>query len=77
MWTPRFSAYLTDFLKEGDNGTADATVQLLPEELSVGDVVQAALDDGLAVEGVVFEQGGYVDIGTPDDLDEARRIVTR
>ncbi len=51
-------------------------MHLLPEELSVGDAFQAALDDGLAVEGVVFEQGGYLDIGTPDDLDEARRIVT-
>ena len=77
VWTPRFSAYLTDFLEQGDNGRADAAMQLLHHELSVGDVVQAALDDGLAVEGVVFEQGGYVDIGTPDDLDEARRIVTR
>ena len=76
VWTPRFSAYLTDFLDEGDNSKADAAVQLLPEELSVGDVIQAALNDGLATEAVVFEQGRYLDIGTPDDLDEARRIVT-
>ena len=76
VWTARFSGYLVDFLTQVDKGQADTTVQQGPEELSVGNVIQAALGDGLAAEAVVFEQGGYLDIGTPDNLAEARRIFT-
>ena len=73
VWTPRFSAYLTDALAQIESGQAD-TAAKAPQELSMGDVVQAAIGDSLAVEAVVFEQGGFLDVGTPDDLAEARRL---
>jgi glucose-1-phosphate thymidylyltransferase len=76
VWTSRFSSYLVDFLAALDEGQADDVTGEGPREPSVGDVVQAALDEGLAVEAVVFEQGGYLDVGTPDDLAEARRLAT-
>lgn len=75
LWTHRFSRYLIDFLTEFDSGPSDAAVQPLPDELSVGDVVQAALSDGIASEAVIFEQGRYLDVGTPGDLAEARRLL--
>jgi glucose-1-phosphate thymidylyltransferase len=77
VWTSSFSGYLVDFLTHVDKGQADTAAQPEPDELSVGDVFQAALGDGLAAEAVVFEQGGYLDVGTPDDLAEARRITAR
>jgi glucose-1-phosphate thymidylyltransferase len=77
VWTSRFSSYLVDFLVEVEEGRADDITGQGPREPSVGDVVQAALDEGLAVEAVVFDQGGYLDVGTPDDLAEARRLATR
>jgi len=76
VWTPSFSDYLVDFLVQVDEDQADATVQQGSEELSVGHVVQAALGDGLAAEAVIFEQGGYIDVGTPEDLAKARRLAT-
>jgi len=76
VWTSSFSGYLVDFLTHVDKDQADTAVQQGPAELSVGDVFQAALGDGLAAEAVVFEQGSYLDVGTPGDLAEARRIVT-
>jgi glucose-1-phosphate thymidylyltransferase len=37
----------------------------------MGDVVQAALEQGMSVDAVRFDEGTYLDIGTPDDLHEA------
>ena len=40
-------------------------------EFFVGDVVQAAVDNSLLVESVIFSDGAFLDIGTPDDLVKA------
>ncbi len=64
-WSPGFSSYLTEF----------AAGQRGPLEPSVGDVVQATINDGLVVDAVRFEKGSYLDVGTPGDLAEARRLA--
>ena len=66
-WTLRFSGFLSDFL----NG-----VDPRASEPSVGDVVQAAIDEPLAIDAVVFGEGYYLDVGTPDDLQEARKLAS-
>ena len=43
-------------------------------DVPVGAVIQAAIRNGLRVEGVPFPDETYVDIGTPDDLVKACRI---
>lgn len=63
LWTPEFSRYLHDHLARRDAGTA--------RELYVGDVIQAAIDDGLEVEAVAFPEGSCLDVGTPEDLERA------
>ena len=40
-------------------------------ELYVGDVVRAAIGRGLAVRGLPFADGSFLDIGTPRDLQRA------
>jgi dTDP-glucose pyrophosphorylase len=40
-------------------------------ELSVGHVLQAALQNGVRMEGVQFPECSYLDIGTPDNLSTA------
>ena len=35
--------------------------------------IQAAIDNGLLVENVIFSDGSYLDIGTPADLVKAVR----
>ena len=71
VWTPRFSKYLAGSLPLFEGGYADPTQE---REASVGDIVQTALDDGMAAEAVVFEDGYYLDIGTLDDLARARQL---
>jgi glucose-1-phosphate thymidylyltransferase len=40
-------------------------------EMFVGDVIQAAIENGMQVDPVIFKDGNYVDIGTPEDLIRA------
>jgi glucose-1-phosphate thymidylyltransferase len=66
VWTPIFTRFMHDRLAD--------LVRLqpaVPQELFVGDVIQAAIDAGLRVEAERFEMGQVIDIGTPEDLKEA------
>jgi glucose-1-phosphate thymidylyltransferase len=44
--------------------------------LSVGDVVQAAIDAGLRVEGIPVSKSPYLDIGTAEGLAHAIQNVS-
>jgi glucose-1-phosphate thymidylyltransferase len=65
VWTPDFSAFLHDSVRNR-RGEAKA-------EWHVGEVFRAAMTAGMAVAALTFEDGSYVDIGTPDDLVRAVR----
>ncbi len=74
LWTPAFSRYLHDFVARqakavplgGSRGGSTAG-----DEIHVGDVIQAAVDEGWAVEAVPHPEGSYLDVGTPEDLVRA------
>lgn len=63
VWTPVFSRFMHRYLQQ------DA--EKVKRELFVGDVVLAAIHAGIPTEAVLFDQGRYVDIGTPEDLARA------
>ena len=67
VWTPNFSEFLHNYLQEIQR---DNNLSSLPE-LPIGDVIQAAIAQGMNVEAEAFPQGTYLDIGTPDDLVRA------
>jgi glucose-1-phosphate thymidylyltransferase len=64
VWTPE----LTRFLHEGRAAVEESAGGREPY---VGDLVQAAIDAGLAVDSVSFPDGSFVDVGTPDGLRAA------
>jgi glucose-1-phosphate thymidylyltransferase len=74
VWTPVFTRFMHGYLvaiqkvSERDDAGNNALEQ---RELFVGDVIQAAIHDDLRVETVVFPDGTYLDIGTPDNLVKA------
>jgi glucose-1-phosphate thymidylyltransferase len=71
VWTPAFTHFMHEYLAniEGvQTQNVDSNNHLQRGELYVGDVVQAAIDAGLRVETVIFPDGWYIDIGTPEDL---------
>ena len=71
VWTPVFTEfmheYLQDYRRESDSQISKAG-KLEGEDLTVGAVIQAAIQKGLQVYGVVFPEGKYIDIGTSDNL---------
>lgn len=71
VWAPVFTEFLHQYLSmKSDRTVADNRAQ---RELPIGDVIQAAIDDGLQVEAEVFTDGSFLDIGTPEDLVRAVR----
>jgi glucose-1-phosphate thymidylyltransferase len=71
VWTPVFTQfmheYLEDYRREND-AQISKTGKLEGEDLTVGAVIQAAIQKGLQVYGVEFPDGKYIDIGTSDNL---------
>lgn len=67
-WGPHFTefkhSYLLQVLSDSEKITANF-------ELSVGEVVQAAIDSGLRVQSVSFGKNSCLDVGTPEDLQKA------
>jgi glucose-1-phosphate thymidylyltransferase len=70
VWTPVFTQFMHDYLA---NVVTQAPGQ---KELFVGDVIQAALLQGLPVQTVLFPIGKCLDIGLPENLVKAVRDFT-
>ena len=43
------------------------------KEFYVGHVLQEAINAGMSIDSIAFENGKYIDIGTPEDLHRAIR----
>ncbi len=74
VWTPLFTRYLHAHLARREGSTAGTGEG---RELYVGDVVRAALAEGLRAEAVVFADGDSLDVGTPEGLALARAELDR
>ena len=69
-WGERFGRFLGDYLER--SGGAPPPGSPLAE-LQMSQVLEAALADGLTIGARVFSEGRFIDIGTPEDLAQARR----
>lgn len=67
LWRPEMSRFLADWVARLDAGSTPAGVG----ELYVGDVWRAALEAGLDIRVLPFEDGVFRDVGTPEDLRAA------
>lgn len=83
VWSPRFTTFLHEYLQSTSvaHDTESREIdrarvgESSAQELSVGHVLQAALKHGLHMQSVVFANGSYIDIGTPQGLGRALRTV--
>ena len=76
VWTPVFTEFMHQYVAalETDRLRSDAGSNLVPQrELPIGNVIQAAIENGLSVQAEVFTDGAFLDIGTPEDLVRAVR----
>jgi len=68
VWAPTFTEFMHEFLALHQKSAAGKN------ELFVGDVVQAAIEHGLRVDGVRVSDQPFLDIGTGDDLGRAMSL---
>lgn len=77
-WTPVLTEFMHEYVHitraECDEGNPDSDVPR-QRELSLGNVMQAAIGSGLRVDAVLFHDNFYLDIGTPEDLVQAIRDI--
>ena len=66
IWTPEFSLFMHEFLL----GALRQNRLVAPDgkEYVMNHVFQAALDEGLSMDWIVFDSGFVRDVGTPDEL---------
>jgi glucose-1-phosphate thymidylyltransferase len=67
VWTSRFTEFMHEYLAV-PRTAAERPGTGLPAELTVGEVLQAAVREGLPTQSVVFPRHDYLDIGTPEGL---------
>jgi glucose-1-phosphate thymidylyltransferase len=77
VWRPSFTKFMHDYVlsqcKLFENNAGNEPKR----EMFVGDVIQAAIENGMQVDPVIFKNGSYLDIGTPEDLVNAVRTISK
>ena len=73
VWTPKFTHFLHRYLLsiEGKNNHSNPLSNR--QELFIGDIIQAAVDNDFWVDSVLFPNGTCLDIGIPANLVKAVR----
>lgn len=74
VWTPAFTQFMHEFLVSLDSSNLDSVAKEKMDaqgDVPIGLVIQAAIQKGLRVEGVLFPNGTYIDMGTPEGLVQA------
>lgn len=64
VWSPVFSRYMRDYLLSHQH------IARAEPELFVGDIIQAAIETGMRVDGVHVSDKPFLDIGTKEDLEK-------
>lgn len=71
VWNFNFTCFMHTYLAQrGQSKTGYSTLKD-DKESYVGEVIQAAIENGLKVESEIFPFGRCVDLGTPEDLSRA------
>ena len=71
VWKPGFTEFMHKYLKDFIKKYPDGMLRFKKDpirELYVGDIIQAAINEGMKVDHLIFEKGSSIDLGTPDDL---------
>jgi len=78
VWTPKFTRFMHEYVLAGqktnmkDKAVASSKEQ---NEVFLGDVIQAAIQNDLRIDKVFFADGNYLDIGTPEDMVKAVQLT--
>ena len=73
-WKPEFTAFINSFVNE--KLQTETVKELTDNEYYLGDVFLSAIKSGLKIKGVVFNDGDFLDIGTPEDLNKVNSFYS-
>jgi len=80
VWTPVFTRFMHEYVSariKMNKDDEDSYSIADQNELFVGDVIQAAIHNDIQVDKVLFTNGKYLDIGTPEDMVNAVQITNQ
>ena len=71
VWNFSFTQFMHDYVRHHLNTIATGNGGLTGydhREIYLGDVIQEAIGSELKIDKVMFNQGTYIDIGSPEDM---------
>jgi glucose-1-phosphate thymidylyltransferase len=71
-WKPAFTMFLHEFVTNHHGRIEESD----DHETYFGHVITAAIADDVPIDKVIFEDGWYLDIGSPEDLAQACRLLS-
>jgi glucose-1-phosphate thymidylyltransferase len=80
LWNERFTHFLHEYVSiESSRFKKDNTLKKdsIVEEVSMTQVLEAALQKGLKIDSMTFEEGAFVDIGSPENLENVAQIIAK
>lgn len=79
VWTSQFTRFMHEYIlsiqktqNDKNSGGAYGEEQ---QELFVGDVIQAAIHNDMRINTVLFADGTFLDVGTPEDMVKAVKMT--
>lgn len=79
VWNQKFTRFLNEHVSiEAKNIRKGRAIKKdsIAEEVSMTRVFEAALQNGLEIDSVAFEEGSFVDIGSPDNLQSISQNIS-
>lgn len=70
LWSPVFTHFMHEYIVNMLQSDSQSNI-LKKRELYLGDVIQAAIGNGLKTDCILFPDNTCLDIGTPDELAQA------
>lgn len=70
VWTPVFTRFMKQFVADHKADNTSDAISTSAKELFLGDVIDAAIHEKVKIEKVIFQNGDYLDIGTPGDFSK-------
>ncbi len=80
VWAPSFTHFMHEYILSRHNILNDRRVDTNLEEkkeLHVSEVIQAAIENDMHIDTVLFKDGNFLDIGTPEDMVKTVKILNR
>ncbi len=80
VWAPSFTHFMHEYILSRHNILNDRRVDTNLEkkkELHVSEVIQAAIENDMHIDTVLFKEGNFLDIGTPEDMVKTVKMLNK